>query len=200
MASQLSTANDGREVSRGSSIAASAGLGVLAAAIGYLVTYVLVAGEVREVFDGEVTEWKGVAWYFYNAHMVDIETTGSFGSFGGSSTADFIAQSSSSSATLLYVVPPLVLLGIGALLAIQWNVTDIGEGVIAGVPVTIGYAVVMGLGALVAESSSEGTIFGIEAAGSIAPEFVPAIVLGGILYPLVFATAGAVLAAVVAGR
>ncbi|WP_436346128.1 hypothetical protein [Natronorubrum sp. FCH18a] len=193
MASRLATANDG-PVSRGSSVAASAGLGVLAAAIGYLVTYVLIVDEVRDVFGGDVADWKGVAWYFYNAHLVDVETTGSFGSFGGSSTVDFIAESGSTSATLLYVVPPLVLLGTGAVLVRRWNVADIGEAVTVGAPVTVGYAVVVGLGALVAESSSEGSVFGIEASGSVAPELLPAIVLGGIFYPLVFATAGAVLA------
>ncbi|ELY44700.1 hypothetical protein [Natronorubrum tibetense] len=199
MTPQLSTATDGA-VSRGSSVAASAGLGVLAAAIGYLVSYVLIVDEVRDAFGGDVADWKGVAWYFYNAHLVDIETTGSFGGFGGSSTVDFIAESSATSATLLYVVPPLVLLGMGAMLARQWNVADIGEAVTVGAPVTIGYAVVVGLGALVAESSAEGSFFGIEASGSVAPELLPAIVLGGILYPLVFATAGAVLVAVFGSR
>lgn len=178
-----------------SSAAASAGLGVFAAVIGYLVTYVLIIDEVREVFGDDATEWKGVAWYFYNAHMVDIETSGSIGSFGGTDTVNFIAESGATSADLLYVIPPLVLLGMGALLVVQWNVTDLGEAVVAGVPVTIGYAVVMGLGALVAESSSEGTVFGVEASESVAPELLPALVLGGILYPLVFATGGAVLAA-----
>ncbi|WP_137291275.1 hypothetical protein [Natronorubrum halophilum] len=191
---------DESATARYSSTAASAGLGVLAAAVGYLVTYVLIVDEVREVFGEDATEWKGVAWYFYNAHMVDVETTGSFGSFGSTSTVDFIAESGSTSATLLYVIPPLVLLGLGALLVVQWGVTDIGEAVVAGVPVTIGYAVVMGLGALVAETSSEGTVFGVDASGSVAPELVPALVLGGILYPLVFATGGAVLAAVFNAR
>ncbi len=199
MTSQRS-ATDDSTVSRGSSVAASAGLGVLAAAIGYLVTYVLIVSEVREAVGDDVADWKGVAWYFYNAHMVDVEASGAFGSFGGASTVDFISQSSSSGASLLYVIPPLVLLTIGAILAVQWDVTDIGEAVVVGAPVTIGYAVVMGLGALVAESSTEVEVFGIEATGSISPEFVPAVILGGLLYPLVFATAGAVLAAVFNAR
>lgn len=187
------TVSDDDPVSRRSSVAASAGLGVLAAAIGYLVTYVLIAGEVRDAVGDDVATWKGVAWFFYNAHMVDVEASGSVGSFGGTETVDFIAESGSASADLLYLVPPLALLGVGALLAIQWSVTDVGEAVVVGAPVTIGYAVVVGLGALVAESSSESSFFGVEVAGSIAPALVPAIVLGGILYPLVFATAGAVL-------
>ena len=178
------------------SVAASAGIGVFAGAIGYLLTYVLVGSEVSAEFGDGVADWKGVAWYYYNAHMVDIEVSGAVGSIGGSSTVDFIAQSGSTSATLLYALPPIVLLGAGALLATQWDVTDIGDAVIAGAPVTIGYAAVMGLGAIVAESSAERSLFGVETSGSIAPELLGAIVLGGLLYPLVFATGGAVLAAV----
>ncbi|MCU4971878.1 hypothetical protein OB955_03885 [Halobacteria archaeon AArc-m2/3/4] len=199
MASRSATATVG-SVSRRSSIAASAGLGVLAAAIGYLTSYVLIAGEVRDAFGDNVAEWKGVAWYFYNAHVVDVETSGTFGSFGGSDTVNFIAESSSTSATALYVIPPLVLFGTGVFLATQFDVSDVGEAVAVGAPVTIGYAVVVGLGALVAESSGEGSVFGIEISGSVAPALGPAVVLAGVLYPLVFATAGAVLAAVLDGR
>ncbi len=54
----------------------------------------------------------------------------------------------------------------------------------------------MGLGAVVTEASGEWSAFGIDATVSMAPELMPAIVLAGLLYPLVFATAGAVLTAV----
>ncbi|RQG93263.1 hypothetical protein EA462_03465 [Natrarchaeobius halalkaliphilus] len=198
--SQQPLAATERSVSRASSVAASAGVGVLAAVIGYLVTYVAVAGEVEEAVGDSVAEWKGVAWYYYNAHLVDIDASGEIGSIGGSRTVDFIAQSGSTSATLLYVVPPLVLLGVGAMVAYQFDARDLGEAVIAGAPVTIGYAVVMGLGAVVTEASTEGSFFGVDLSGSIAPQLVPAIFLGGVLYPLVFATAGAILATVLASR
>ncbi|APX97458.1 hypothetical protein [Natronorubrum daqingense] len=197
--SRLATANDG-PASRGSSVAASAGLGVLAAAIGYLASYVLIIDEAREAVGDGVADWKGVAWYFYNAHLVDIETSGEFGAWGGTDTANLIAESGSTSATLLYVLPPLVLFTIGAILAAQWHVNDIGGAVLAAAPVTIGYAVVLSIGAHVAESSSEGTFGPIEMSGSVAPELLPAILLAGILYPLVFATAGAVLASTLTGR
>ena len=187
-------------VSRRSSVAASAGLGVFATVIGYLLTSLLVGSEVRESVGDTVAEWKAVAWFFYEAHLVDIEGSGQIGSFAGMSTLDLIAQSDAAGATLLYVVPPLVLLAVGALLAVRWNVTDLGEAVVAGAPVAIGYAVVMGLGAVVTESTTESSALGIEASSSIAPALLPAIVLGGVLYPLVFATAGAAIAAAVATR
>ncbi|WP_049924508.1 hypothetical protein [Halopiger djelfimassiliensis] len=189
--SQQSTDSDGI-VSRRSSIAASAGTGVLTAAVGYLVTYAMIAGEANEVVGDGIATWKGVAWYFYNAHLVDIEANGSVGSFGTAGTVDFIAESGSTSATLLYAVPPLLLLATGALLVVRSNVDELGDEVIVAAPVTIGYALVIGLGAFVTESSSEGFVVGI----AFAPQPVPAFVLG-VLYPLVFATAGAVIAALV---
>jgi len=131
MSSQSAPAEE-PPVSRHSSIAASAGVGVFAAVIGYLLTYLLVASEVREAVSDTVAEWKVVAWFFYEAHMVDVEISGRIGSFAGMSTLDLIAQSDAASATLLYVVPPLVLLAAGAVLAVRWNVADLGEAVVAG--------------------------------------------------------------------
>ncbi|WP_226483066.1 hypothetical protein [Natrinema amylolyticum] len=194
------TPSEESPVSRGSSVAASAGLGVFAAVIGYLLTYLLVGSEVRETFGDDIPEWKGVAWYFYEAHMVDIEATSRIGSFGGTRVLDLIGESSTASADLLYALPPLVLVAVGAFLALRWTVTDLGDAVVAGAPVTIGYAVVLGLGAVVAEANTEASALGIEATGSIGPVLLPAVVLGGILYPLVFATAGAAIAATVADR
>ncbi|OIB58212.1 hypothetical protein [Natrialba sp. SSL1] len=192
---QQSLATPAESVSRGASIAASAGLGVLAAIVGYLITYVMVVDQVREGFGDYVAEWTGVAWYYYNAHLVDVEASGGIGGFSGTDTVDFIAQTDATNATALYVVPPLVLFAFGAVLAYQLDARNLGEAVIVGAPVTIGYAIIMALGAVVAESSAEATFLGIEATGTMSPELVPAIILGGIIYPVVFATAGAVVAA-----
>ncbi|WP_254521506.1 hypothetical protein [Natrinema caseinilyticum] len=190
--------------SRSSNVTASAGSGVFAAVIGYLVTYALVSGEIRQNVPDFVAEnlaeWKGVAWYFFNAHMVDVETTGSVGSLGGTDTVNFIAESSSSNADLLYFVPPLVLLAVGVFLAVRWDVTDFADAVVVGAPVAIGYTVVLGIGAIVSEFSVEGSAFGIEASSSFAPALVPAVLLGGIIYPLVFATGGAALTVAVRER
>lgn len=199
MSSQLATAEESA-VPGGSRVASSAGIGVFAAVIGYLLTYVLIGAEVRRVFGDNVAEWKGVAWYFYEAHMVDIEATSQVGSFGGTRLLNLIAESSSSSADVLYVLPPLVLIAVGAFLTVRWEVTDLGEAVMAGAPVTIGYAVVIGLGAVAAEANIQRSAFGVDASSSIGPTLLPAVVLGGILYPVVFATAGAAIATAINGR
>jgi hypothetical protein len=197
MASNLS-ASDRVPVTRRSSLAASAGAGILAAAVSYLATYLLVNGKVRDLFGNDVATWKGVAWYFYEAHLVNVQSSGRIGSFGGTDTLNLIAELDGATGNLLYVLPPLVLLAAGGLLAVRWNATDLGEAVVVGAPVTIGYGAIVGLGAVVAEVSDEGSAFGVEATTSTGPELLPAVVLGGVLYPLVFATAGAILAAVTA--
>lgn len=173
-------------------------MGVFAAAIGYLLTYLLAVGDARVAFGETVPEWKTVAWFFYNAHLVDLEVTGSIGGFGGTSTLDLIAQTDAT--TALYVVPPAVLLGAGALLAVHLDARTIGEGVLVGTPVTIGYAIVLDVGAVVTRADTETTILAVEATGTMGPSLVLAVGLAGVLYPLVFATAGAVLVALFRSR
>ncbi|NUB89910.1 hypothetical protein HT576_02535 [Haloterrigena sp. SYSU A121-1] len=58
----------------------------------------------------------------------------------------------------------------------------------------------LGLGAVVTEASTEGTVVGFEESRSMGPQLLPTVFLGGVRYPLVFATAGAVLGASPAGR
>lgn len=172
---------------------ASAGLGLIAAVLGYLLSYLLVAGEARNAAFAEIAEWKVVAWYFYNGHFVDVIGTSSIGDFGSAQSIDFIAQSSAASTGLLYILPPLVLVGVGGLLAYRLDAGNVEAAVLAGTPVTIGYAIFMTGGAFLARASTEASFVGVEVSGSIAPQLLPAIVLGGLLYPLVFATAGALL-------
>lgn len=183
----------------GGTVAASAGVGAIVAAIGYLLTTLLIRDEVRENF-GSVPEWKGTAWYYYSAHLVELEASGSVGGISTTSTVDLIAESGGANADLLYLIPPLVLLAGGAILASRLGARDLGGAVAAGAPLAIGYAVVMGLGAFVSEASAEGSFFGVDVSGSTAPQLLPAIVLAGILYPLVFGTAGAVLATAARSR
>ena len=187
------SSNPNRSIVGATTVAASAGMGVFAAAVAYFLTYLLAVDQARVAFGETVPEWKTVAWFFYNAHLVDLEIAGAFAGFGGTTTVDLIAEANTTSTAVLYVVPPLVLLGAGALLAYHLDARAIGEGVLVGAPVTIGYAVVLGIGAIVTRSDSETTILGVEASGSIGPALVSAVGLAGVLYPLLFATAGAVL-------
>lgn len=197
--STTQTASGEPAVSSRSSIAASAGVGVLTAAIGYLVTALLIGNEVRERFGDGVADWRGAAWYFYEAHMVDVEVTGQVGSVGGTDTLDLIAQTGGT-ADLLYVVVPLALVAAGAGLAVRLGASELGDAITIGIPVMIGYSAVLSVGAVAAESTAEVSAFGIEATRTVAPALVPAVVLGGVIYPLVFATLGAAIATVLASR
>ena len=189
MSSNTGNADDG--VSGRNSLLASAGMGVVAVAIGYLLSYLLIRSEASETVGDQIADWKAVAWYFYNAHLVDIEMGGSIGSISGSESIDFLAESDATAADIMYLVPPAVLLLVGGLLAYHLGARDIGDAVRVGAPVAIGYAFVVGLGVFVVEESMEATVFGIELTGSVAPLLLPAVFLAGILYPLVFATVGA---------
>ncbi|OAQ52897.1 hypothetical protein HTG_08705 [Natrinema mahii] len=197
--STTQTASGEPAVSSRSSIAASAGVGVLTAAIGYLVTALLIGNEVRERFGDGVADWQGAAWYFYEAHMVDVEVTGQVGSVGGTDTLDLIVQTGGT-ADLLYVVVPLALVAAGAGLAVRLGASELGDAITIGIPVMIGYSVVLSVGAVAAESTAEVSAFGIEATRTIAPALVPAVLLGGVIYPLVFATLGAAIATVLESR
>ncbi|MGM0372530.1 MAG: hypothetical protein ACQEQJ_08525 [Halobacteriota archaeon] len=192
----MATATQSDESGR-TELAASAGLGVIAAALGYLLTALLLSGEARDAVMAEVSEWKVLFWYFANAHMVDTEVSGSIGGFGGVDTVNFLAQSNAAGADLLYLVPPLVLVGVGALLAYRLDARDVGEAVFAGAPVALGYVLVLGIGAFVSRATMEASMIGVDVSGSIGPQLLPAILLAGLVYPLVFATVGAILVAVV---
>ncbi|MFA9504049.1 hypothetical protein ACERIM_14900 [Natrinema sp. H-ect1] len=198
MSTERSTAGEPAVSSR-SSIAASAGIGVLTAAISYLVTALLIGSEVRERFGDGVADWRGAAWYFYEAHMVDVELTGQVGSVGGTDTLDLIARTGGA-ADLLYVVVPLALIAAGAGLAVRLGASELGDAITIGLPVMIGYSAVLSVGAVAAKSTTEVSAFGIEATRTVAPALVPAVLLGGVIYPLVFATLGAAIATVLASR
>ncbi|MBS3760375.1 hypothetical protein [Halodesulfurarchaeum sp.] len=194
MAAQSSKVRGGSVQTR--QILASAGLGGIAGIIGYLLSFLLVDGEARSVAI-EVADWKLVGWYFFNGHLVDVEATGSIGEFGGSETINFIAQSSAASAGVIYLVPPLVLLGVGGLLAARLDARDLGEAVFAGAPVAIGYVVVMTVGAVLTQASTEASFVGVDVSGSIGPQFLPSVLLAGVVYPLVFATVGAIMVLII---
>jgi hypothetical protein len=194
MAAHSSSSTEGSVQPR--QILASAGLGAIAAAIGYLLSALLVAGEARDVvFD--VADWKVIGWFFFNGHLVDVKAASSIGEFGGSETVDLIAQSTAASAGVLYLIPPIVLLGVGGLLATRLDAGDISEAVFAGAPVAIGYMVVITVGAFVTQVSTEASFVGVDVSGSIGPQLLPAVLLAGLVYPLVFATVGAIVVVVI---
>ncbi|MFW6265517.1 MAG: hypothetical protein ACOC2A_01950, partial [Halanaeroarchaeum sp.] len=87
--------------------------------------------------------------------------------------------------TLLYVVPPALLLAGGLALARHRRAATPIDGARFGLAVIPGYLVLSVAGAFVFEVTTLGA--------SGAPDLLSAVVLAGILYPLVFASAGGAL-------
>lgn len=162
-----------------------AGIGAWIA--GYVVTYLLVAPNIREsslnriieVLDGELATYELVGWVFYNAHVVD--TVFEEIPLLGSQTVNYIGGEGGFT-TFLYLVPVALLVATGIALARYRAVDTPTAGVLVGSTVVPGYL----LGVVVGSVLFEVTIAG--ATGG--PDLLPAIVLGGITYPLVCAGGG----------
>jgi len=176
-------------------LAAGAGAGVVAYLLGYLVTYVTQSGSVEERLQGYnfivellggegITVWQAVGWLFYNAHLVSTRFEGGF---GGPRSENFIGGDGGAT-VLLYLVPVVLLLVAGALLARYDGVEEPADGAIAGAAVAAGYFPLALVGRF---------LFSYD--GSVAPDIVTAILLAGLVYPLVLGAVGGVAGAAFGG-
>ncbi|KTG08470.1 hypothetical protein AUR64_17455 [Haloprofundus marisrubri] len=174
--------------------AGGAFLGAVAYVFGYATTYALTSSEIQnsgaqqllELFTGESATWKAVGWVFYNAHFVDTEIPGLF---GASRAINFVAEVEAFP-TLLYVLPPVILLVSGVVVARSAGVTDAMDGAKAGASVLLGYSLLAVAGT---------TMFSIPVGQSATaePDFVAAVLVAGVVYPAVFGTLGGVAASLV---
>lgn len=169
-------------------------VGLAAWLLGYLVTHLLHAGAVRETLatgllefltDDPVT-WKLIGWLFFNAHFVDASIPGLI----GRSTASLLSGAEAPGLLVLYVLPPVVLLAAGAIAG--RGATDPAEGARAGAAVALGYLLASLVGAVAVRISVADAVAG--------PSLVTAVLLAGLVYPLVFGALGGAVPAVVAGR
>lgn len=176
-------------------------VGTIAYIVGYVSTFTLL------ILDGEfdfetVTEagisqldWAG--WFFYSSHFARIEYTeypdsldGGEGELGVATTnllaGDSILQLPE---LLFYLVPIVVLLSAGAVLA--WKTTREAEpdevSGYVGAAVVVGYLPLAVLGTVLFDATYE--VFDVEL--SQAPELFSSILLVGCIYPVFFGTIGA---------
>jgi len=176
-------------------LASGALVGAGAYVVGYVLTFVLTV--VDGVESGSVDSWKAVGWVFYGGHNVDIQQSISSDQGSASRTVDIFGQGVSELGStvpqVVYLLVPVVaLLGAGY---VAYGRADGGRlettAVAAvGATVAVGYLVLAVLGAFLFEES--GGAFGVDA--SIAPELGTAVVLAGIVYPVVLGAVGAVVA------
>lgn len=162
--------------------------GLIAYAVGYLVTYLWQAPAVRETLSGlnalielvggaTIPDWQAVGWIFYSAQAVPLQ----FPALGpGTATRSLIGDGGAP--TLLYVVPPLVLLLVGAGVAWWAEADDPPTGAVAGASIVLGYVVLAAVGAFLFRYAIQDTFVG--------PTLVRAVLLAGIVYPVVFGAIG----------
>lgn len=156
--------------------------GLAAWVLTYLITYLIAASDFRNSLFGQFTDipvWKSVGWVFFNAHFVetvfDIPIFGGSGSFIGGDDGFTI---------LLYVVPIALLLGAGFVAGQYAGVERYNpvRAALVGGSITIGYVVLCVIGVF------------LFATTNVTPDTVTALLLAGIVYPLLFGSGGAVVA------
>jgi hypothetical protein len=119
-------------------------VGVVGFALGYLLTYTLASGPIRNSALGAVAAddvWRVVGWVYFNAHFVD--TVGAVSVLGVEvgGAINFVGRVDALP-TLLFAVPPLVLVAAGGLLGYRLaGSASVLAGARAGVALPPGYLV-----------------------------------------------------------
>lgn len=179
-----------KAITSAGSLARGAVAGAATWLLGYLLAYVWKASEVSEALGGigfvsqllggeSVPVWKGVGWLFLNAHFVDTQIPTVT---GGTRMLNFVTADDSG-ALALVVVPPLVLFIVGLAVAYGRPASPL-ERATAGATVALGY-LPLSVGAAVLTAHAVG-----DTDAAIAPDLVTAVLLAGLLYPLVFGALG----------
>jgi len=171
--------------------------GAAAWIVGFVLTALVVLARIDDSELGEISENVGgdgggldfVGWVFFNSHFVDIVIEAGFLGFGGTRSVSFIGGDGFT--PLLYLVPIALLVAAGLAIGRSQGVTDTGEGAAAGALVVPVYLVLSAIGAVSFRVSTEA----LGASFSGEPELIPAILLAGIVIPVVFGALGGVLAA-----
>jgi hypothetical protein len=161
--------------------------GLAAWAFGYVVTYLIVAPDVREsplhrlvrALEGEPATYEMVGWVFYNAHFVD--TVFRNVPFVGGHTTTFVGGDGGFTA-LLYAVPAGALFAAGFAVGSRCEADNVIEGVLAAATVVPGYLLPSIAGAFLFEVALGGASGG--------PDPLAAVALAGAVYPAVFAVGG----------
>jgi hypothetical protein len=179
-------------------IGAGALAGAVAWVIGYGVSYLGAAGRIEQQLGplnavvgllggGTLPPWKAVAWLYFNAHFVDVQVV----AIGRTEALNLVARTGGN-ASLLYALPPLVLVGAVALVTFLANARSARLGAVGGAAAAAGYAVCAVATALL----SAHAIGAVEVRVGLLLAFA----LAGVAYPLVFGAIGGLLGGALAGQ
>ncbi|MDY6764729.1 MAG: hypothetical protein SV377_03445 [Halobacteria archaeon] len=144
--------------------------------LGYVVTFLLVFQQEGSTIEGLETDLWHLVWrIFYGSHGV-IENTLSWTRMEGTYN-------------LLYLIPPLLLVVSGFLVARSGGVTGLRGSIRAGVTVVVSYFALALVGALVMFYT-----------GGSSPDILGSVLVVGLLYPILFGGVGGIFAHYMAGR
>lgn len=158
--------------------------------VGYLVTLVLaVAVESNDFTDGDAIELGG--WLFYNAQFVDLEVSATGGTGLGLTSSfnivtgdSFLGQvvSLDVPSVVYHLIPVVVFLLAGFLLAQAVSVQTPQQGALAGGSIVVGTAPLALIGTF---------LFVVEQGGTeVGPPLLDSLLIVGLLFPLVLGVAG----------
>jgi hypothetical protein len=159
-------------------------VGSTAFLVGYFVTWILAGSKAASItvggpLGGAVPDWKVVLWLFYDSHFVGTRTPRIFGPDGGLwGGGDIIDTVGAFGVEYLFAVPILILALGGAIMAIRSGVATPQDGFRTGLKIAVGYIAVVMLALFVATE------------GGIAPSPLRAVVIAGLVYPVVFGALG----------
>lgn len=168
--------------------------GLIAFVTGPLLTWILAGGRAGRLFvsgplGGAVPDWKAILWVYHDSHFVGTRTPRVIGP-GGEPMIDggVVDTVSLLGVEFLYLVPPVVLVVAGAAVAWRAGGTGVWAGLRAGSTVAVGYVVLAVLTMLLAQQTGTG------------PAPIRAVIVAGIVYPVVFGATGGILKAVLDRR
>lgn len=181
-----------------SALPVSAAIGAAAYVLNYLLVYVFMLIDGVES-GSEIPRWKVTGWVFYNAHNVDVEAavggetaSGNYleSAAAGGLTDAISALTSTVPKLVYYVVPAVVLVLVGLLAARRVRAELDGvEAAGVGAGIAGGYLVLAAVGVFIFEYS----ISTLGTSASLAPKLSSAVLLAGLVYPVVLGAIGGVL-------
>ncbi|MDZ5809836.1 transporter [Halorubrum sp. AD140] len=171
-------------------IVGGAATGAVAYVLGYLVAYVTQQSTVETELEGfnffadlfgsdPIPTWQAIGWVFYNGHFVDTQVPSLV---GGARSVNLVSQADGGSLTLLFVVPPVLLIVAGLVAGRLAEATEPVDGATAGALVLVGYLPLAVVGAFLFRYSVGD--------GTVAPDLITAVLLAGMVYPAVFGAVG----------
>jgi hypothetical protein len=137
---------------------------------------------IVEFVRDSVPTWKSAGYVQFNAHAVDL----TYETAIGDGAIDLIALADGSLLTLVYVLPPLLLVVGGYLVASNAGVDGVGQAAALGALQLIGYGILAAVLAILVAHDTGGTALSVD---------IPSVVVfAGIVYPVVCGGIGGAIA------